>query len=366
MPLYGAAQGVQAALGDAQRLSQLALFPEEAQLAKAQAGLATETLREKQAERSALQEFSHPQPGQPGAAPTSMSDQLSRLATLEFEKGAPTAGMAMLKQADLMRMHESTIEKNQSTIQLNSLKQDQAEAAWAAQRLATIDPKSPSASAQWARVNLDYMTMFGKPSPFATTPYSPQLLDRVLHSSISAKDQLTLKLRAQEQSERVRHDASMEGAANARVAAMKAKNKAYTEHLKFLEKNGGKTVTANTSDVRAASQLIKQNFPGADLTNPDVYGAAVDVANRARTLMQQNRALTYRQAQVRAMEDVSKEQAWQTHTSWGAPGPLQITTGETPQTAMPLPADRGKLETGKWYSTSKGVGKWDGKNFESE
>lgn len=365
MPLYGAAQGVQSAIGDAQQLSQISLFPVEAQLARARAGLATEQLREKQGEVSALKKFS--QPGTTAGQPQeTMSQRLSRLANLEFQAGAPTAGMALLKQADMMQMHESTVQKNNSTIQLNGLKQNQLEAQWAAQRLAAIDPKSPSAPAQWHQVQTDYMTMFGKPSPFSATPYSPQLLDQVLHGSLSAKDQLTLKIRERELGDREQQMQNTVQYQGNRIKATNARTKAIQDHDKFLEKQGGKPAVANTTDVRNAGQLIKQNFPGADLTSPDVYGASVDLANRARELMQRNRGLTYRQAQVRAMTDLEKDQNWSSSTSFGAPGPLTVTTGETPQTAMPLPADQSNLKTGKWYSTSQGVGKWNGKSFEGQ
>lgn len=127
-----------------------------------------------------------------------------------------------------------------------------------------------------------YQQEFGKPSPTAWFPYSPQLRD----SAIAALEQgATREKKAADEALAVSRLAAIERAdkvAQAQIGYFEARSRAVEERATTDRKSGGKAVAVTATDVKLAESKISNEFP--DLEKKERELAAREIAADAKAI----------------------------------------------------------------------------------
>lgn len=368
MPLFGAPQGIAAGLATLGQVNRM-------RLVSAQAGLAQQALKEKQAEAQALQQFAAQQatgaetgqtasaPGAASAAPQQIGARLASEGMFLLKSGAPTAGMAMLKQADSFQTRAMQRAKYSTDIQKNQLSIEKGKADWLSRQISTFDPQAADAPQRWRQINLEYEQQFGEASPYTNVPYSPQLVQRIGAATMSYKDHLDEQMKELNFQEKQAHDAAMEQSSSIRAAASQARAATAKRREARLAKVGGKPAMAADKGMVDEARRLISNTSGVD--NPET--AAYNIASEAAVIAQHNPALSRSEAVHRAFVEAKQRGEFVEKpglTIFGhqlGPSTRSFASGDSAATAIPVP-DKGALAGKKnvWISTPRGVFWWTG------
>jgi hypothetical protein len=215
--------------------------------------------------------------------------------------------------------------------------------------------------------------------------YDPDVVAYLNTQALSAYQKALLDQTSQ-------RDATSKRQADDRIANARRLTSIAEGRLKIAEKaearaeKAGKGPTAPNSDQLKAAKaaVISQVFNGTAPTTADAKAAldagAVSIASRTQQLLRENKALDFDTAQNRAIIES------QTAGDWEVVEPSMVTkvtgnipivgsfvddstkikfrsAGKTAQTALPLPPKGKSLIKGRFYTTAKGVAKWDGQSF---
>lgn len=303
MPLFGAPQGVSQAIGDVQGLENLALYPDQARLLHAQAGLETMRLQEEQnyAKALAAMQTQHRPPtpvagtpALPGDTQTGMLDQqidnIGRLAEVAAGAGAPNKAMGLLKTYEGLISHKATIEAAQARQQFYHLKTAQEQTQWFATH--AMDVKDPQS---FDKLNNDFEAQFNTPSPYRGMQWSADLPDRIAKEALSVKDRITISMRDAESKAREADRADAQRSRRVREGIAQQRLKLEQEREGRQQKLG-KTADPTPGTIEEAKRLILKDYPNID----DKDGAAYNVASEAKAIMRKNPSLGASEAVAQA------------------------------------------------------------------
>lgn len=351
-------------LNAAQTLGELAMQPDTARLRKTQADAAELVLRQEQ-EMSRLMRLSMgQQEGGEAQAPTSIADQLDTLARNAAGAGLVSKAQSLAKDAALIRSRENAASASRTTQQLNQLKAIKERTDLTAQLLGgATDEES------WKRANALYQFQTGQISPFADSPYNPQLVERLNEAALTAKERLDaaekgLTRRSLDSFRRGRlsqHDTAL-------ALRKRAKEIAAEREARLARTGTGKAIVAPTKgEVDQASRLIKKDI-GDGMDAADLNDAAFTVAAQARALRKANPALDAAAALQQALAQAQQAGDFQKDTGIFGTG---INTkvkfagrGKTAAAPAAIPKEQKALVKDRFYVNASGqVAKWTGKGF---
>jgi len=324
-------------------------------------------------------------PAQAAANMTSYADPMEVVADIYMKGGAPKEGMDILSKAATIRKQEDemrTAEVNRNKTRLETI---QKGAVIVGQKLGKARNQS-----EWEQ-GLVEVEQAGIIEPHLMAQlkgmaYDPDVASYFFDQSITAAEQARMDLQAQGQDDANRR-ANLSASQRQqliRLAEVRAED-ARRYHDAAL-KAGGKSsaIPAPNSDAVKVSKhaLMNGPFKGADLkgTALNDFNAAVDyVAGQAQQLVRENKAMDFTTAVNQAVIRAEASGAFTTIPGreglWGigaTPDKKEFSAaGLKPETAIPLPpgiksaADAAKtLKKGKYYNTSRGPAKWNGKAWE--
>lgn len=298
--------------------------------------------------------------------PISLADQIDGAARLAMgggfiEKAADLAGKAALVRAREARQADSLAGASNKVLQF--VRDD---AKLTASLLADVKDQD-----SWNRANALYTFQTGRPSRYASVPFSPELVKSIRDGAISTEKQADLeeKRLKREADERYRKQ---------RLGQIDTQNEIRDRRLtlerereeRLSKAGGGKTVAGPAkAEVDQAARLIRKDYP--DLQAADLNDSAYSIAAEARALRKRNPALdantAIQQAIAQAVQDGDFKTSMKEMGGLKIPGTSKseyLGRGKTAATPAAIPADKGQLREGRYYVNGQGqVGVWTGQGF---
>ena len=359
---------VQSGLGSLHRLGQIANQPLEQENLKATTRLHTAQAEKAEAEVEkdrALAELSRKAFAGGGAAgparPVSMADQLDNLATLAAEAGMVDQAQRTAASAALIRSREAAGKAAQVTQALNQQKMLKEATGVMAQYFgAATDAES------WQRANELYAFQTGRQSPYASVPFSENLVDQINQSALTSKERYDLMekeltregLREYRDKRLKQHD----------VLATISRSRlelARQRETRLAKAGGGKQVgVPSSTETRLAKTFIDKDYPADNFNIEGREEAAITIASDARALRRQNPALDPAAAMRLAYENAKRSGDFQvTANKWAKSDAKFERRGRDPQTPLAMPKAASEAVPGRFYSTPKGTLLWNGDKF---
>lgn len=202
-----------------------------------------------------------------------------------IEAGLPEQGFEMITKA-------STLEKNSAEIS-SSLAAQAKEKATMVSNLANGVKSAQDPEKAWQNANMVYQAQTGEPSPFASHPYSPDLVDTLISQSQTALQ----KADQQEKTAQTKKAQTDVKLAEATIPLRKAQTEAAEARTAALGKVGGKPPSAE--EMKEATAAVMGENPAADPNSARTV--ALGIAERTKQLI--TGGLTRDQAQTQAVSE---------------------------------------------------------------
>jgi hypothetical protein len=313
--------------------------------------------------------------------PVSPGAQLEDLGSRLLRGGFVTEGSNLLNKSSEILAREQTARAAAA----------HAKVALSGQQIKQMDSLNNMLAASHDQASFDAAKMVylnenpGETIPPALQTYNPDVIEALKKVTKTGQEEArriqsdtridaTATYRATTAAERERHDKQVE----ANQAAMRAISE---RRLAAQAKAGGKPTVvgaAKTTDLLAASAMIKQDFPDLPEDLPvnktdTVSSAAYDLANEAKALMAKNRGLSMTEAMTQAYAKMKETGSFQTVEK--PQGVVKKLLGLDPEkgtkykpggAVIPFIAGKTKPEVNKVYDPGDGS-KWkfDGKKMVS-
>lgn len=300
-----------------------------------------------QLDLEARRKFAAAAANQPTNDPADAMDNFARVA---ISAGMPDKAGAFAKEASQIRENRAQTLSAQAmererrmTIALN-----QAKAAGQLFGSATDQ-------ASWDSANKAWSVMFQQPSPYANTPFSPQLAAQVNDQAQTAHERVMAGI----QKDRLESVNQIRAEEAKRWQVQEDLFRAQTEEAKArtkkLEKAGvtspGSKPSAAT-DRRVALNLLTTDW--ADMEPSEAKLFADDIAERALEIQRDNPGLKNTEAVQRAYGEQKDAGTFFGYTeNQKKPGAAEFNA------AKPLPKEEKELTNNQVYSTSKGKARWN-------
>lgn len=309
--------------------------------------------------------------GQQGAAPGQPADQAQQIENSFWDLAGLSAQAGLMGQAGKLAGTASLISmrrvQQETSRRTGALRQLQTIAADADVRSRTIG--TATNQEEWDQQQQAYEMQTGKRSPFRDVQFSPEAVDQVNQSAMTAKQRA-------DEAEKAALRANLKNYRNSRLSQFDTENEIRQRRLdlaaqreeRLARAGGGKAITPPSDrELKAAKVLVKKEFPGIE--NQDE--AAYSIASDARAIMRANPALDSAGALARAYQN-ARDSGDFTTTSSRIPFTQDKTkfgNGKSSASPKQIPLASGKIDTGKltpktWYLSPSGVpGMWNGKAF---
>jgi len=299
---------------------------------------------------------------QEGASPQQIGSvqdpaaKLMNLSNLAFRAGSVKMGTELAGKASEIQRRQVLNEQSLSTIEKQEL-----ESNLKLSQLARELSKGATDQISWQKANATFEMLTGQKSPFAAMPYSPELVGTIQNSMITTEQKLRAEYNAAEHERKVARD------------KQDAIDKALTRGLRSAElelkrgrearlaKNGGSKMKPagmpTEREVDEARNLLKDmGLPKGDLDD-----VAEEVAQEARRMWKNNPALTPKEAIAKVLFDKQKSG----DLVPGESNMIMPNTGKafSPLRPMANPGSKEKLVPGQYYTTPRGVARWNGQTF---
>ena len=273
-----------------------------------------------------------------GQGGETIEDQATRMASTLYNLSGAAVSSGLVEQGAKYAEVASTIEKNQFEIKGKALEQASKEWTLIGNLAATVHDQQ-----SWEDANTHFQMMTGKPSPFASQQYSPDLVNRIRSASQTQLQQVQLQL-AQQREGLV----SAETRASQKQAELDvARTQLAREQTEKLKRAGVTPPAPKASDILAITDLIKREHNSA--TNEDARVRARGIAEDAVKIYQDN-------------PDKGKEWAYEiaynAAKNEGKLAGLKTTrapSGSSPKKPLPLPkassgqVDPNAMQENQWY-----------------
>lgn len=302
----------------------------------------------------------------------SMADKLDRAANLFAGSGLIKKATDTAKAAAEIRAKADEGLKDRSQAALNQLRQRTQQAEAMAQHFGGA---TDQASLDLANRLYEFQT--GQRSPLSDVPYSPELIESLNQSALSAKERLDLE-------EKYLSRQNLAGYRKRRLEQFDTENDIRDKNYRLRKDTAERRakVTGGTgrlpsaepkeAEIKQVKNLIQRDFPFmADAKGTDASAmsdAAYTVAAEARALMRANPALSTSAAINQAYTSAVRNGDIQADAgSFGGYVGRKFRFaggGRAPETALAVPSKKEDLKAGRYYVNSKGqIGRWDGKGF---
>lgn len=276
-----------------------------------------------------------------------LPDQLDDLASMAVQAGLP-------QQASEYASKASTIRSNAASIREKDAKQRISNLTLIANLAQSVGDEQ-----SWNQANALYAMTTGRPSQFASLPYSPELVAKITDMVTSEKER-AIRDAADARGEAARAAAKTN---EARVGLINAQRDLARTRAVALEKAGAVTRQPKAEDVRAASDLILTQYP---MPTEDARVLARPVAERANDIMRTDHV----QRSVAVQRAFNEAKA---RGDFGGLRPRRAMSG-TVERPIELPLDRkgnpdaAKLRPNMYYTPAAGPYKgqtllWTGTGF---
>lgn len=367
---------VQSGLGDLYKLGQIAQQPYDLERLKAQTRLENtkadaaeeELANERRLAELSRRAFSGATPGTSEAGPTrpvSMADQLDSLARMAAESGMIDKASKTAAAAAQIRQREAAAQGAVSRQMLDQQRMIKNSTGLLAQYFgAATDAES------WQRANELFAFQTGQQSPYASVPFSGELVDQINQSALTSKERFDLieKELARDSLESFRSRRLQQHDTATTISRMRLQLAREREQRLAKAGTGGKGVTTPSgSEISLAKTLFDKEFPAGSFNVEGVSRAeaAMTIASDARALRRQNPALDPAAAMRMAFENAKRSGDFQvTKGKWAMKSSLNFERrGLDTQTPMPLPKSAGEAIPGRWYSGPRGTALWTGDKF---
>lgn len=294
-----------------------------------------------------------------------VADKLWNMASMSADAGLTTQAEKLSGAASLVDYRRQATAAQAASEQVRLLQGVRQQAGILSETVGTATDED-----SWRVGNQLYRSRMGEPSPYEDMPYSPELVQQINDSAMTASQ------RAHEAEQALQRKA-LASYRNARLKQIDTQNalrkrradiEAKREERLAKSGGGGKIAAPSEKEIKQAKTLISKEFPEMD----GMQDAAYTIASDARALMRANPALDSNTAlnqayqASRAAGDFTSDQGilgtgFKKRTSFGS--------GKSSASPKTLPVTNGKIDAGKltpktWYMSPQGVpGMWTGRGF---
>lgn len=337
-----------------------------------------------------LQSILHRQP-QPAVDPeaaaermTSLAEPMEAVADVYMRGGGIETAMDLLKQASEVRKRENDMENDDVTAQQNKLENIIKGAEIVSRWLGGAKTQDEwNLGMQEIQRSLDDGVFVMDPELFEqlkSQPFDPDAAAFFRDRAISAADQARLELQRADDDRQERQNAATNADRAVRVQMQRARDAEVRRHNAVTEKasgSNGSTITPTEVEIKQArGALINSVYKGLNTKdNADVAEASNYVASLAKSIVKDNKGLTWDQAVQQAIlrgqqagvfgrevtDNVSTFLGMETGRKPAKRDPKFARTGKTADAPMRLPItaagkiDPSKLEAGKYYLMEDGT-----------
>lgn len=305
----------------------------------------------------------------------SLASPLEVTAEIFAKNGAPGKAMEMYKSASEIRKRESDIEKDALTAEQTRLEniikggdlvsrtigiaRNQSEWDYGIEQLRKqriLDPEQLDAISQM--------------------PFNPDVAAYFNEQAISAADRAKNALTQAGQDRQERQSAATRAQEERKIRLQAQRDADQERHRVWERKTGGKNApsasTPTDREVQSAKRLLKTEvFRDVGDDDDDLSAASEYIASQAKSILQNNKAITWdtavQQAMLRGQQDGAlsldpgKTRSWfDPRNNVPAKAKFKVPVGKTKEAPAPLPKSAKEMKKGQYYVTSKGVVQWDG------
>lgn len=264
-----------------------------------------------------------------------LANSMEQLAKIAMASGLPEKAREYANTGSTLRMNASTIAKNNFDSTMKEL------------NLIGSLMEGVRDEASWRQANAMYQMQMGKPTPFAKSPYNPQVVEQLRAGVASAKDRaLTIAAKA-----RADNAEANKREHNTRQDLIRAQTKLAEARTDKLKKVGAVGVIPKAADIAAIKDLIIKDY-GAAILPEDARVLARPVAERMVRMMNDD-SITPSQAATRAYQEAKAAGAF----GGLRPRPAMGGSADNP---LEIPKDASKLRRNMFY---KGQGQYKEKTF---
>ena len=350
-------------------LARAAGHPSETRLRNAQAGEAEHKLQQDvlmgELSRRAMENSSG-----------NLADDFRALAGMAAGAAMPEQGLKILKGAAEVDQSDAAARSSKATTLKSNIERISKEADLRSQIFGGVK------SAQgWEQAKILWQLHTGTPSPYQDLPYDAAFVGTINQEAINGKERADLDLKRLTQLEANQDRDAGQKQRDAEINIARARLLLEQQKEERLKKNSGNRSVSvpQQTEVDQAKKMLDKQFPKFDETLRSME--AFRIASEARELHAANPSLGSQQALQQAFNSAIAAGRYETGerkvpgTDVGipftektkpkeAPGGRAASGAVSPPPSAPaLPADRTKWEVGNVYNTAKGVGVWDGKQF---
>lgn len=284
--------------------------------------------------------------------------RLMSLSNLAFQSGQVKFGAELATKASTIQR-----QRTQDTASLAAAEKAELDGNLKIANLTRELVKDVTDEASWTRANASFQMLTGQRSPFMGQPYSPELVKGISDSMVKASDKLLADYRQKEHERKKASDreTDQDRDANRSLRAQELQLRKAREAR--MAKNSGKKEKPpgfpSVREVDDARGLLK----GMALDEDDLDDTATEIAQEARRIRQINPGLTPREAMAKIL--LEKQQRGDLVPGQKSKLPFFGTSGKafSPLRPMQNPGSKDALVPGQYYTTPRGVAKWNGKAF---
>lgn len=312
----------------------------------------------------------------------SLASPLEVTADIYARFGAPGKAAEMLKEASTIRKQEADIEDGEVLRENRRLDNIIKGGDLVSKTLGIARNQS-----EWEH-GIERIRQQGIMPPeqidqIAAIPFSPDAAAYFNEQAISAADRARNDLTRMGQERQERQSAAARAQEERKITLQARRDIDQEKHRAWERKNGGKNaasaITPSERDVTSARALLlagpfrdsKYNEKRGD---PDIDAAAEYVASQAKSILQNNKAITWdtavQQAIIRGQQDgtlsvdPAKNEWFRELPFAGGKVPAKPkfnqVEGKTVDAPAALPKTAAEMKKGNYYVTSKGIVQWDG------
>lgn len=269
-----------------------------------------------------------------GHLTNSLASDLNEMASMAMDSGMP-------EQAKDYAIAASTLQKNQANIEKISAEQQNKNRSLVEKLLPSVHDE-----ASWKQANMIYQMETGHPSPFASHPYDPRMIEQLKQATQTAKDTALTKAA----DARAKLDSTRAAESKMRTDVLiPSQAKLNTDRDKALLKNGGKDLIPKANELKVITDLAQHSFD-IDATDPkqmaDIRVQARPIAERMKEIMREHPELSQSEAGKRAFNEAK------TRGDFAGLDRNKNLPGASANTAVDLPKDKTKAKENHWYKVN--------------
>lgn len=305
----------------------------------------------------------------------SLANPLEVTADIYAKGGAPGKAMELYKAASEIRKRESDIENDAVLAEQRRLENIVKGSDLVSRTLGIARNQS-----EWEH-GIEQLREQGIMEPeyleqLSQMEYNPDVAAYFNEQAISAADRARNAISTAGQERLERQSAATRAQEERKIRLQAQRDTAQERHRVWERKTGGKNAPSATSpserDILSAKRMLKTEvFRDIPDDDEDLAAASEYVASQAKSILQNNKAITWdvavQQAILRGQQDGAlsidsgKTRDWfDPRSDVPAKAKFKAPLGRTPEAPAPVPKTEKEMKKGHYYISSKGIVQWDG------